>query len=78
VLGGYHLSGKAMEARIEPTIADLQERVRPRIVAPGHCTGWRAKAALARAFAPGGCGPSVVGSSLRAQGGLKNCAARPV
>jgi len=63
VLGGYHLSGKAMEARIEPTIADLKERVRPRIVAPGHCTGWRAKAALARAFAPGNYGPSVVGSS---------------
>jgi 7,8-dihydropterin-6-yl-methyl-4-(beta-D-ribofuranosyl)aminobenzene 5'-phosphate synthase len=63
VLGGYHLSGKAMEARIEPTIADLKERVRPRIVAPGHCTGWRAKAALARAFAPGSYGPSVVGSS---------------
>jgi len=63
VLGGYHLSGKAMEARIEPTIIDLKERVRPRIVAPGHCTGWRAKAALARAFAPGNYGPSVVGSS---------------
>jgi 7,8-dihydropterin-6-yl-methyl-4-(beta-D-ribofuranosyl)aminobenzene 5'-phosphate synthase len=63
ILGGYHLSGKAMEARIEPTIADLKERIRPRIVAPGHCTGWRAKAALARAFAPGSYGPSVVGST---------------
>lgn len=63
VLGGYHLSGKAMEARIDPTIADLKERIRPRIVAPGHCTGWRAKAALARAFAPGSYGPSVVGST---------------
>jgi 7,8-dihydropterin-6-yl-methyl-4-(beta-D-ribofuranosyl)aminobenzene 5'-phosphate synthase len=63
VLGGYHLSGKAMEARIEPTIADLKERIRPRVVAPGHCTGWRAKAALARAFAPTSYGPSVVGSS---------------
>ena len=62
VLGGYHLAGKTVEARIEPTLADLKERVRPRIVAPGHCTGWRAKAALARAFAPGAYGPSVVGS----------------
>lgn len=62
VLGGYHLSGKAMEARIESTLADLKERVRPRVVAPGHCTGWRAKSALARAFAPGSYGPSVVGS----------------
>jgi len=62
VLGGYHLSGKAMEARIEPTLAALVERVRPRVLAPGHCTGWRAKAAFARAFAPGRYGPSVVGS----------------
>jgi len=63
VLGGYHLSGKEMEMRIEPTVADLKERIHPREVAPGHCTGWRAKAALARAFAPGRYGPSVVGSS---------------
>ncbi len=62
VLGGYHLSGKAMEARIAPTIRDLKERVDPRVVAPGHCTGWRAKAALAAAFAPGRYGPSMVGS----------------
>lgn len=63
VLGGYHLSGKAMETRIEATVRDLRDRVRPRLVAPGHCTGWRAKAALAQAFAPGRYGPSVVGST---------------
>jgi 7,8-dihydropterin-6-yl-methyl-4-(beta-D-ribofuranosyl)aminobenzene 5'-phosphate synthase len=63
VLGGYHLSGKAMAARIEPTVCDLRDRIRPRLVAPGHCTGWRAKAALAGVFAPGAYGPSVVGSS---------------
>lgn len=45
-----------------PTAPDLKERIHPRVVAPGHCTGWRAKAALARAFAPGSHGPSVVGS----------------
>ena len=68
VLGGYHLSGKAMEARIEATMRDLRERIRPRVVAPGHCTGWRAKAALAHAFAPERYGPSAVGSmyTLRA------------
>jgi 7,8-dihydropterin-6-yl-methyl-4-(beta-D-ribofuranosyl)aminobenzene 5'-phosphate synthase len=63
VLGGFHLSGKAMEVRIEATVRDLRERVRPRVVAPGHCTGWRAKAALAQAFAPERYGPSVVGST---------------
>jgi 7,8-dihydropterin-6-yl-methyl-4-(beta-D-ribofuranosyl)aminobenzene 5'-phosphate synthase len=68
VLGGYHLSGKAMETRIEATVGDLKERIRPRVVAPGHCTGWRATAALAQAFAPAHYGPSAVGTqyTLRA------------
>jgi len=65
VLGGYHLSGKAMEARIEPTVRDLQARIDPRLVAPGHCTGWRAKAKLADTFAPGRYAPSVVGALYR-------------
>ena len=65
VLGGYHLAGKAMEARIEPTIRDLQTRIAPRLVAPGHCTGWRAKARLADTFAPGSFAPSVVGTLYR-------------
>jgi 7,8-dihydropterin-6-yl-methyl-4-(beta-D-ribofuranosyl)aminobenzene 5'-phosphate synthase len=62
VLGGYHLVGRAMEARIDDTVRDLKERVRPRLVAPGHCTGWRAKAALAQAFAPANYAPSAVGA----------------
>jgi 7,8-dihydropterin-6-yl-methyl-4-(beta-D-ribofuranosyl)aminobenzene 5'-phosphate synthase len=68
VLGGYHLAGKQMEPRIADTVRDLRQRIAPRLVAPGHCTGWRAKAALAAAFAPGGYAPSVVGSryTLRA------------
>lgn len=57
------LAGRNMEARISQTVRDLRERVRPRIVAAGHCTGWRAKSALASAFPPGGYGPSVVGSA---------------
>ncbi len=65
VLGGYHLAGKAMEARIEPTVRDLEERIAPRLVAPGHCTGWRAKAKLAHAFAPRRYAPSVVGTLYR-------------
>jgi 7,8-dihydropterin-6-yl-methyl-4-(beta-D-ribofuranosyl)aminobenzene 5'-phosphate synthase len=65
VLGGYHLSGKAMEARIELTVRDLQANIDPRLVAPGHCTGWRAKAKLADTFAPGRYAPSVVGTLYR-------------
>ncbi len=69
VLGGYHLAGKAMEARIEPTVRDLKTRIEPRLVAPGHCTGWRAKARLADTFAPGRYAPSVVGTMYRLSAG---------
>jgi 7,8-dihydropterin-6-yl-methyl-4-(beta-D-ribofuranosyl)aminobenzene 5'-phosphate synthase len=65
VLGGYHLAGKAMERRIEPTVRDLKTRIEPRVVAPGHCTGWRAKTSLANTFAPGRYAPSVVGALYR-------------
>jgi 7,8-dihydropterin-6-yl-methyl-4-(beta-D-ribofuranosyl)aminobenzene 5'-phosphate synthase len=65
VLGGYHLAGKAMEPRIEATVRDLVSLIEPRVVAPGHCTGWRAKASLAHAFAPGRYAPSVVGALYR-------------
>ncbi len=65
VLGGYHLAGKAMEARIDPTVRDLQTRIEPNLVAPGHCTGWRAKTRLADAFSPGRYAPSVVGTMYR-------------
>ena len=64
VLGGFHLAGALMEQRIDATATDLFEVVRPRIVAPGHCTGWRAKAALADRFAPGRYAPSVVGTTF--------------
>jgi 7,8-dihydropterin-6-yl-methyl-4-(beta-D-ribofuranosyl)aminobenzene 5'-phosphate synthase len=61
VLGGYHLAGAVMEERIDATIDDLDRLVSPRLVAPGHCTGWRAKAALADRFSPGRYAPSLVG-----------------
>jgi 7,8-dihydropterin-6-yl-methyl-4-(beta-D-ribofuranosyl)aminobenzene 5'-phosphate synthase len=80
VLGGYHLSGKAMEARIAATVRDLSARIRPRVVAPGHCTGWRAKAALAQAFAPERYGPSAVGAmyTLRASSSGTHADAGPI
>src|SRR3954469_23408171 len=68
LLGGYHLAGAAVEDRIEPTVQDLTNVVAPRIVAPGHCTGWRAAAALTNAFSPIGCAPSVVGTRYLLQG----------
>ncbi len=62
LLGGFHLAGATVEDRIQPTVRDLVDRIEPRIVAPGHCTGWRAVVALADAFCPTGLAPSVVGS----------------
>jgi 7,8-dihydropterin-6-yl-methyl-4-(beta-D-ribofuranosyl)aminobenzene 5'-phosphate synthase len=62
LLGGYHLAGTTVEDRIEPTVRDLFTLVEPKVVAPGHCTGWRAAAALADAFSPARYAPSVVGT----------------
>ena len=63
VLGGYHLAGRAMEKRIPQTVDALRE-LNPRLVAPGHCTGWRAKAALANEFSTDDrYAPSVVGTT---------------
>ncbi|HKP62879.1 MAG TPA: MBL fold metallo-hydrolase [Polyangiales bacterium] len=68
LVGGFHLAGKRMEERIDATVSDLATRVRPRLVGPGHCTGWRAKAALAKQFAPLHYAPSVVGSIYELRG----------
>jgi 7,8-dihydropterin-6-yl-methyl-4-(beta-D-ribofuranosyl)aminobenzene 5'-phosphate synthase len=48
VVGGLHLSG-ATEGVIPQTVADLQ-RFGLKLLAPGHCTGWRAVSAMARVF----------------------------
>jgi 7,8-dihydropterin-6-yl-methyl-4-(beta-D-ribofuranosyl)aminobenzene 5'-phosphate synthase len=49
VIGGFHLSGPAFEPVIAPTVAALAE-LAPELIAPGHCTGWRAQHALAAAL----------------------------
>jgi 7,8-dihydropterin-6-yl-methyl-4-(beta-D-ribofuranosyl)aminobenzene 5'-phosphate synthase len=61
LLGGYHLAGAAMEQRIPATMRDLLNLVQPALFAPGHCSGWRLKTALASA-APERYAPSVVGT----------------
>lgn len=48
VVGGFHLVG-ANERIIDDTV-DAISTFGPAVVAPGHCTGWRAIAALASAF----------------------------
>jgi 7,8-dihydropterin-6-yl-methyl-4-(beta-D-ribofuranosyl)aminobenzene 5'-phosphate synthase len=59
VMGGFHLSGgKTVQGRITETVRDMV-RLKPKLVVPGHCTGWRAKVALANAF-PDAYQPCVV------------------
>ncbi len=62
LLGGYHLAGPSVEERIPATVEDLARLVAPRIVSPGHCTGWRAASALAGAFSPSAFASCVVGT----------------
>jgi 7,8-dihydropterin-6-yl-methyl-4-(beta-D-ribofuranosyl)aminobenzene 5'-phosphate synthase len=49
LLGGLHLSGPAFEPVIGPTVEALTA-MKPSLVVPGHCTGWRAQHALAAAL----------------------------
>ncbi|KAF9087584.1 hypothetical protein BGX29_000754 [Mortierella sp. GBA35] len=49
VVGGFHLAGGSMETRIEETVRDMKE-INPAFMAPGHCSGWRAKSALEAAM----------------------------
>jgi 7,8-dihydropterin-6-yl-methyl-4-(beta-D-ribofuranosyl)aminobenzene 5'-phosphate synthase len=49
VVGGFHLAGPVFEPIIEPTVEALRE-LAPDVIAPTHCTGWRATQALATAF----------------------------
>ena len=60
VMGGFHLAGgPGVEGRVGATVADLRE-LNPSVIFPGHCTGWKAKMALAQAF-PDRVQPAVVG-----------------
>jgi 7,8-dihydropterin-6-yl-methyl-4-(beta-D-ribofuranosyl)aminobenzene 5'-phosphate synthase len=63
VLGGLHLSG-TNERIIPQTVAALGDFGLD-VIAAGHCTGWRAMAALTNAFGDGKLVPLAVGKRLR-------------
>ncbi len=67
VIGGFHLSTPLFEPNILPTVEALKE-LGPEVVAPAHCTGWRATHALAAAF-PDAFIPGSVGTRYIFQGG---------
>jgi len=62
VLGGFHLSG-ANESVIPQTV-EAMAAFDLKVIAAGHCTGWRAVNALARAFGDA-VAPSAVGKTYR-------------
>jgi 7,8-dihydropterin-6-yl-methyl-4-(beta-D-ribofuranosyl)aminobenzene 5'-phosphate synthase len=62
LVGGMHLTGAIMEPLIPRTLAEL-EAIRPAIIVPGHCTGWRATHEIARRF-PDAFVQSSVGTRL--------------
>ena len=59
ILGGFHLAGKEFEKRIEPTIEELK-KIKPELIIPSHCTGWRALNAIAQAFPNSYAGNSIL------------------
>lgn len=60
VIGGFHLTGPVFEPLIAPTLRALKE-IRPKVIVPQHCTGWRAAFELAREF-PDAFVPTSVGT----------------
>ena len=60
VVGGFHLSGRALEPIIGPTCDALGE-FEPDFLVPAHCTGWRATHAIAARF-PEAFIPNCVGT----------------
>jgi 7,8-dihydropterin-6-yl-methyl-4-(beta-D-ribofuranosyl)aminobenzene 5'-phosphate synthase len=49
VIGGFHLSGREYEERIDDTVRELK-RLKPKILVPTHCTGWRGFYAIRKEF----------------------------
>ncbi len=63
LLGGFHLPGAYFEPLIPLTVDSLRA-LAPRMIVPGHCTGFKAQQALAAAFqeeyVPGSVGTTCV------------------
>ena len=62
IVGGFHLSGPMFEPIIEPTVEAFAE-LAPAVLAPAHCTGWKAVHRLATRF-PDAFVMSTVGTTI--------------
>ena len=49
IMGGFHLAGKKCESRIDRTVEELK-LLKPELLVPSHCTGWRGICAIAEAL----------------------------
>jgi 7,8-dihydropterin-6-yl-methyl-4-(beta-D-ribofuranosyl)aminobenzene 5'-phosphate synthase len=49
VIGGFHLCGLENEKLIPQTLEELKQ-IKPQLIVPCHCTGWRTNYALAELF----------------------------
>lgn len=63
LIGGFHLGGTAFGDRIPATVEALAS-MGPRYLVPAHCTGFRARVALAQAM-PDAVLPNTVGTTYR-------------
>ena len=63
IIGGFHLSGPMFEPIIEPTIEALG-KLTPAVLAPAHCTGWKAVNRIAARF-PDAFVPTAVGTRFQ-------------
>ena len=59
VIGGFHLTGS--NERIIPATVEAMHEFNLAVIAPGHCTGWRAVNALANACGDAKIAPLAVG-----------------
>ena len=67
VMGGFHLSGQAVEKIIPQTVNDMAQ-FNLNMIIPAHCTGWRAVMALGNRFGDAIVVPSAVGRVYRMAG----------
>ncbi|OJD27875.1 hypothetical protein ACJ73_00734 [Blastomyces percursus] len=63
IFGGYHLAMSDKAHQIDATVKDLKE-LDPKVLLPGHCSGWRVKYEIEKEM-PGRLMPSSVGFKLR-------------
>ena len=49
IMGGFHLAGSEFADRIKPTVDDLQ-KINPKYIVSGHCTGRKTQAELSTIF----------------------------